>query len=146
MDENAQKLLDVLPPDGEKMSGGNAKEACGLKLSDFKAAKAYLRDNGLVTLGRGRGGSLAAIVGAERPIEAPKLTQGEKLELAREEKASISRAQKERDAVREMALEKAMELYPDADGYQIVVADVNMGKTYIAVWKDKEARVGELYV
>jgi hypothetical protein len=146
MDENALKLLDVLPEDGSKMGGAEVKKLCGLKLSDFKAAKTYLRDNGLVTLGRGRGGSVAAIMGAERPVEAPTLTKGEKIALAHEEKAELTRAQKEREVVREMAKEQANEMYPDADEIQVQVVDVNMGKTYITIWKDKKGKVGELYV
>ena len=146
MEEYSEKLLAILPEDGTKISGGVAKEACGLKRSDYDAAKKELKELGLITLGRGRGGTLSAIVGAERPVEAPKLSPAEKRALAFEEKKELTKAQKERQTVRDMAEEKAAELYPDAEEIQVTVADVDMGKAWITVWTDKEGRVGPLYV
>lgn len=149
MDENAQKLLDALPEDGSKVSGGTILNQLDLSKGEYKKAKAILNEAGMVSLGRGRGGTISRIVGAEPPPEAKKLTRAEVMEIAREEKQALSRDQKMRNQIREAAKKAALKKYPDANidiDKDIQVWNVDLGKCFVTIWDEKEGTVDEFYV
>jgi DNA-binding IscR family transcriptional regulator len=133
--ENAIKVYDALPAPGEKISGGKVKEATGLNTTELKAAKAELKEAGLVTLGQGRGGTIIKVEGQdiERPV---KKTKEEALELAREAKVEKSRAEQARDALRARIIEVGKRMFPDADE---ILPGQYEDRYYVQVWKDKKS-------
>ena len=137
--DNARKVFDALPIDGSKLSGGKVKDRTRLNTTEFTDAKAELKKAGLVVLGRGRGGSLArAATDVELPEAPQKKTNEEALEIAREEKAHLTRQQKEYQAMREHVESVGWGWYPDAD-------DIRPGlyedRYYVEVWRGKTASV-----
>lgn len=138
MDDNAQKILDVLPEDGSKISGGQVLDKVDLSKSEFKKGKEWLRDNGMVELGRGRGGTISRIVGAVAPPEPKKLSKAEVMKIAREERQSKSRIRKQRDRLAEKALKEAEKEFPDATEITIQVWNVDLGMCYAYIWEGKK--------
>lgn len=96
LSDNAKELFDELPEDGTAISGGNLKFALEISDSEFRQAKAELKEAGLVRFGRGRGGSVARLEGAE-VVEIPTPTPEERMAVAREVKVAKSRERRERD-------------------------------------------------
>src|SRR5688572_7094827 len=96
MNEASLELLEALPEDGSKITGGDLREKIDLKRSDFDAAKKELKELGLITLGRGRGGSVSRVVGAEIPEAPKKLSKAEVAEIARQAREEKTRAHKRR--------------------------------------------------
>lgn len=149
MDENAEKVLACLPEDGSSISGGQVLDQFDISKSEFKKGKKWLRENGMVTVGRGRGGTISRVVGAEPPPEAKKLTRAEVMEIAREEKQAISRDQKMRNQIREVAKKAAEEKYPGAAidvNRDIQVWNVDLGRCFVTIWDGKEGIVEDFYV
>lgn len=135
--DNARKLFNALPPEG-KVGGMSIRDRAGLSAHDFRLAKLELRDAGLVELGRGRGGSLGRIDGAELPPEPKKPSVEERLADAREIKAERSKAQRERDALREHVIEVGRRHFPDA---KEIIPGLYGNGWYIEVWDDNGAQV-----
>lgn len=147
MNEYAEKIYNHLKNVG-KVSGGNVKAALDLSDTEYKKGKNELKENGLVELGRGRGGTIQLIEGAEIPEEPKKPSKSDIMKIAREEKQATSNAQKHRDRIRAKALEDAEAEFPDSGEIQIQVADVDSGKVYVTVWNETNERavVKERYV
>ena len=59
MNEVEQQILDLLPENGTRLSGSQVKTSLGIMDHEYKDAKQTLKDQGLVVLGRGRGGTIA---------------------------------------------------------------------------------------
>lgn len=102
MDEVAEKVLDHIKSVG-KTSGGKIQAELDLSEGAYKRAKDELKGAGLVILGRGRGGTIQAIEGAEPPPEPKKLSKAESMAIAREEKLAKSKEQKKRNDIRAKA-------------------------------------------
>ncbi len=119
----AKKILEILPDDGSKVSGGHIRQTLGLSKPDFMAAKQELKGAGMVTLGRGRGGSLSLIIGAEPPQENRKLSKAEVMAAAREVKESNNKEQKVTNHIREVAEHKAKMEFPAAKNIVITMND-----------------------
>lgn len=84
--DNARKLLDALPPDGSSIGGMKARDRIAMTAADFRVAKVELKNAGLVTLGRGRGGSIKRNVEAPVPEPPKKRSMEEQAAIAREGK------------------------------------------------------------
>lgn len=112
----ARKLFNALPADGRTIGGGKVKDRTGINTHDFKKAKDELKKAGLIGLGRGRGGSLFRLEGAELADEAvEEVADADAMAEVREAKLHKSRAQKERDAMEELILAVAKRNHPEAD-------------------------------
>ena len=149
MDEYAEKVLACLPEDGTSISGGQILDQFNISKSEYNKGKKWLRDNGMVKVGRGRGGTISRIVGAEPPPEPKKLTRAEVMEIAREEKQAQSRDQKLRNQMREAAKKAAKKKYPSAEidiDKDIQVFNIDLGKCFVTIWDGKEGLVDEFYV
>lgn len=136
MTDNSQKVFNVLPTDGSKMSGGKIKERLSLSSVDFDAAKKELKEAGLVTLGRGRGGTMSRVEGAEAPEIEIEKTPSDRLEVAREVKRDKSRRQREIDRTKAQVLEVGRRRYPYADELKVGLYN---GEWYVEVWEGREA-------
>lgn len=145
MDEESLKVLEHIKKVG-KTSGGKVQSELGISEGAYKRAKDALKGAGLVTLGRGRGGTIAAVEGATIPEEPKKATKAEVLEMAREEKQAKSRQQKEIELLRNAALEIAKKEHPDADKIEVQVWDIDSGKCYVYPWYGKVAQTHEVYI
>lgn len=104
MNSIKQSVLDAIPNEGDKLSGGEVKKRFGLIDEDWKSIKAELSQQGLVILGRGRGGSVTRS-GQTKPLpvpEKPKRDDSKRLEAL--EKARATRAKnREEEAAKEAA-------------------------------------------
>lgn len=145
MRELAESILEWLPDNGEKISGGNIRDKFSLSRKEWTEVKTYLSDAGVIELGRGRGGTVKKL-DDELPPEPKKLTKEEMAAIAREAKEERSRAQKQRDGIRQSALELGQEKFQDATKIEVQVWNVDTGKCYLTVWKEKEAKIYEVYV
>lgn len=116
--DQAKRVFDLLPQDGSKISGIKVKDKLTLSALDYQKAKDELRAEGLVELGKGRGGTIGRVEGVETPEVVTKKTKEESLEIAREEKAARTKAQRELDAMKETAIAAGKKHFPDADDYR----------------------------
>jgi hypothetical protein len=116
LNDNAQKILDALPEDGNKISGGVLRDSISMGRKDYDEGKAYLREHGLVSVGRGRGGTICRIIGVALPTEPRKRTKAEIAEFAREAKEAKSAANKKtRERIELITKDVAEELDIDKD-------------------------------
>jgi hypothetical protein len=129
-----------------KTSGGKVQSELDISEGAYKQAKDKLKAQGLVTLGRGRGGTIEAIDGAVAPPERKKLSKAEVMEIAREEKEEKRQSKKIVREMREKALEIAEREHPDADKIEIQVWNVNEGRVFVYPWYGKSADTYEVYV
>lgn len=137
MNENAIKLFDALPEDGSKLSGSKLRELTGLSKGEYDAAKKELKDEKVIVLGGGRGGTVGRVEGAK--IERPKkVSRDEALEHAREAKATKTKAQRELDIVKAKVVKLGWKIAPDADE---VYPRLYSGEWYAEIWKDRRATV-----
>jgi hypothetical protein len=134
----ARRVLDILPADGSTLSGGKIKDRLRINTTEFTDAKSELKEAGLVILGRGRGGSLARVEGVEVPEAPQKKTKEESLEIAREEKAAISKVQRELNAMKETAVAAGRKHFPDADDYKPGLSE---DRWYCEIWRNKTANI-----
>lgn len=134
--DNARKLFKALPAEG-KVGGITIREKVGLSMGEFRIAKVELKNAGLIELGKGRGGSLGRVEGAELPPEPKKADPVKRMAHAREAKQELSRAQRERDELREAAIKWGWKNYPEADDIQAGFYD---GSWYVEVWKGRVAK------
>ena len=104
----------------------------------------------MIEVGRGRGGTIARIVGAEAPPEAKKLTKAEIMQIARDERESKSRIQRERDNIANKAEKEARKEFPDASEITIQVWNIDIGMCYAYIWFGKPGnrtgRVKDYYI
>lgn len=117
LSDEAQQILDTLKefPDNSG-TGGEIKEATSMKDHIFKKAKVELKDAEMITLGRGRGGRVTLVEGAEPPAEETKgLTKADHMALAREEKEAKKAKKLQYEAQKKEALEAAKKEFPDLD-------------------------------
>jgi hypothetical protein len=135
LNENARKLFNAIPVDG-KLTGKQAKIKTGLSDVHFTNAKQDLKKNGLIVLGKGRGGTMIRVEGAELPPEEEVKTPEEALEIAREVKKEKGRAQKEQDKIKAAVLAAGERKFPEADK---LVIGLYQGDYYVEVWKDNKA-------
>ena len=136
----AKKLFEALPPSGNKVGGITLQRELEISKTEYRKARAELQEQNLVIVGRGRGGSLARIEGAE-PEE--KATQGQALEYAREAKRAKSREQRELDEQVDIAYKWAKKKLK----YDIRKrSDIHLsyGRIIIAVWKGNQAQMCEI--
>lgn len=140
MDKIAEKVLEYLKTSG-KTSGGVVKDKLGLRDSEYRAAKKVLKEANLVTLGRGRGGTIEAIDGAEPPPEPRKLSKAEIMEGARAEKEAKSKSQKHHDFIKKTGEAVAKKEFPDSET-EVWVIDANREIYHIWVWdENKKAKL-----
>jgi hypothetical protein len=139
LSENARRVFDVLPLDGSTLSGGKIKDRIAINTFEFADAKKELKEAGLVVLGRGRGGSLGRVEGVEAPEVAQKKSKEESLEIAREEKAAKSKAQRELDGMKDACIAAGKRHFPDADEYRPGLSE---DRWYVEVYHEK---VGGIY-
>jgi hypothetical protein len=146
MTDDAEKILAFVKENG-KCSGGTIKDALSLKDSEYRKAKDELSTAGVVTLGRGRGGTMEAIDGATPPPEPKKLSKAEIMAGAREEKEAKSKVQKFHQKIKEYGRQVADKNFPDnKTEVHIIKADINnlWGEFHIWVWgydgDDKKAK------
>ncbi len=137
MTEDALKILELLPEDGSKITGGEILEQIEIGPQSFKNAKRELADLGLVILGRGRGGSVSKVVGAELPVEEPKMSKGEIIALAREAKASKSRESKKTAAIRQYLTTKISKEYDVEEEKVKVFYGPDSPKVVVEIWGKK---------
>jgi hypothetical protein len=140
MNENAQKLFDYLKTSG-KVSGGTAKAELDFKDSEYRKAKEELNNAGVVILGRGRGGTIELVDGAQPPKEPKKLSRAEIMAAAREEKESRSKQKKFHDESKAHGKKIAAKEFPENDTeVHIVKVDYNGGwaEYHIWVWGDNK--------
>ncbi len=135
--QDARKLFNAIPADG-KLTGKQAKIKTNLPDLRFTDAKKELKKAKLITLGRGRGGTMIRVEGAELPAEEEVKTPEESLEIAREVKREKSRAQKESDRIKAAVLAAGEKRYPDADK---LVVGLYQNDYYVEIWKDRKANV-----
>lgn len=135
LSDNAQRVYDHLPEDGEKLGGIAIQRELGLSKLDYQRARDELKTEGLVISGKGRGGTLARIEG--KAPEAKK-SRAEALELAREEKQAKSRAKKELDRQIDLVIE-----YFAREGHTVNRSDISFSdnRPVVAVWEGPEARM-----
>lgn len=136
MDALAQRLIAALPKDGSKISGGTIKDRLGIGTIEYGQAKKELKEEGFVELGKGRGGTIS-LTDKGKTYTPPKVTTlEERLEVAREVKAEKSKAEQERDTMREAIVQIGWQRHPDAD-------DIKPGlyedRYYVEVWKGRQA-------
>lgn len=138
---DARRVFNLLPADGRRLSGIKVKDSLTLGSIEFKKAKRELKAEGLIELGKGRGGTLGRVEGAELP-EAPeeerKPTIEENLAHAREEKAAKSKYQKDLDALKDHVKSVGERRFPEADE---IVPKLYNQQWYCEVWNDKGASV-----
>lgn len=114
MRDISKQILDYLPDDGSKVSGGMVRDALELSKTDFTAAKQELRAAGMIETGRGRGGTLRLIIGATPPAEPKKLSKAEIMAGAREAKEANKQENKKNEAIKENAMAAARKEHPKA--------------------------------
>lgn len=149
LSKEARELLECLPDDGTAISGGNLKWDTEFDTRTFKAAKAELKEAGLVTVGRGRGGTVARIPDA--PVkEALPMPPKEKMAKAREakvakgeERKQESKASQEIQERRDIVTKWAAKHYgvPNED-VTVTFTGHQLEQPIIAVRDDKIERVG----
>ena len=137
LNDNARKLFNAIPAEG-KLTGKQAKIKTGLSDIHFTNAKQDLKNEGLIVLGKGRGGTMIRVEGAELPPEKEKKTAEDHLEVAREVKREKSRAQKESDRIKAAVLAAGKKKFPKADK---LVVGLYQDDYYVEVWKDNKANV-----
>lgn len=137
---DARNIFDRLPEDGTKVGGITIQRDLEISKLVYMTARDELKEEGLVTVGGGRGGSLARVEGAEIPEEKTS-SQAERLEHAREAKQAKSRAKKELDQKIEMVIS-----YFDKEGVTVAREDVSFrdGQPIAAVW-EKNGRKARMY-
>lgn len=140
MNEVAQQMLDLLPKNGNTLSGGQIKAELGLSPSEFKAVKSELKGAGLISCGRGRGGTIRLVLGAEAPKEAPKITPQERAQFAREARSSQSKERKRRDRIYELVTNWANGQFEcEKVEVQIWRDSSDWAECYVYVWNNKVA-------
>lgn len=137
MDAVATTLLEGLPKDGSKVSGGTIRDRLNLSTIEYGQAKKQLKEEGLVELGRGRGGTIRLTEKGQGFEPPKKKTKEESLEIAREEKQARTRDQREWDALRERAEQVGWERHPDADRIE---PHFYAGDWYVEVWSHQGHR------
>jgi uncharacterized protein YicC (UPF0701 family) len=145
LEDVSEEVLEYVKSVG-KTSGGKVQAALKISEGAYKQAKEKLNRQGLVRLGRGRGGTIEAIDGAVAPPEPKKLSQAEVMEIAREEKASKSRLEKEIAAITKKALEVAEKEHPEADKIDVQVWNIDLGEVYVYPWYGKSAQTYRVFV
>lgn len=144
MTDDAKKVLELINKDGSKTLGSYLRESSGLGPESFKKAKYELRELGLVELGRGRGGSVSLIVGAKIPEEPHKMSQGEKLAIAREVKVNNSRQKLKNEKITNYLATKLSEELGVKEERLNVLYGPGSSKNYVEVW-DKNRRNAKVY-
>lgn len=143
MNPEAQKVFEYLEGKG-KVSGGTVKADLDLKDSEWRKVKDELKEAGVVTTGRGRGGTITRIDGAEPPAEATKkLSKTEIMAAAREEKVAKSKVMKFHQEIKEYGEKIAAEKFPEnRTEVHVIRADYNSywGEFHIWVWDGKKAK------
>lgn len=139
LSKEARQLYDCLPEDGTAISGGNLKWETEFDTKTYKAAKAELKEAGLVTLGRGRGGSVARIAEVKvEEVAPPPPSKEELLAHAREVKETKTRQQRESEALREHVEDIGRRNFPDA---KEIRAGRYANSWYVEVWNGKGASI-----
>ena len=82
LSELAQKLLQLIPPDGSFIGNTSLSRKSGLG-DDYWKVRTELEEAGLITLGRGRGGSVALQLSAATPVTT--VQPGQEKNLVNEE-------------------------------------------------------------
>lgn len=146
MNEITARVFNYLKDSGldVKLSGGTVKDALGLKDSEYRAAKSELKEAGVVTLGRGRGGTISLVEDAEPPAEPKKLSKAEIMAGAREEKEAKGKQEKFHARVFEYGRKVAEDKFPDnKTEVHIVKADHQNGwaEFHVWVWSGRKAKV-----
>lgn len=143
--DNAKIIFDLLPDDGEALTGNQIKEQIEFGAESFKNAKKELKEAGCVTLGRGRGGSVKKIVGAELPKAAPKLSRSELMAAAREEKVAKSKQQKQIDETKKLVEDiVSKELNIETERIKVFPKFPHMTSATVEVW-DEEQKTAQIY-
>lgn len=140
-----EKIFRYLKQVGGKASGGQVREALDLRRTEFDSAKQELKEAGTIILGRGRGGTITLVDGAEAPKEKPKKSKADIARGASESRQANIRIRAERDKIANKALEIAEKEFPDADKLEVQVW-TDWGKCYVTVWEGKKANVYSLTV
>lgn len=135
LSSTALKVLEALPAESS-VSGGKLKDRLRLSSLEFKAAKDELREAGLVTLGRGRGGTVTRI--PDKEYEPPvKVAPVERMAIAREVKQAKSRERQEMDTLREHVTNIGKKRHPDADEIKAIWSGYH--GWYVEVWRGSSA-------
>lgn len=129
-----------------KTSGGKVQYELSISEGAYKQAKDKLKGQGLVGTGRGRGGTIWAIDGAEPPPEPKKITKEERIAFAREEKEAKRGLAKQIANLEQAAREIAEAEHPDADKIEVQVWNVDQGRVFVYPWYGKSAQTHEVYV
>lgn len=140
MNQYAKEIFEALPKDGSKITGGDLRAKISLSRSQYDEGKAWLKEHGLITLGRGRGGSVALIKGAELPEEPKKLSKAEVMKFAREEKEEKSRMHKRHREIHDAAMKLAEENFSDAEKIYVQVWNPDIGECYVYPFYDGTAQ------
>ena len=76
MIEAAERIFELLPKNGLRLSGSQVKATLDLSDEEYKEAKAELKANGLVILGRGRSGTIAVTeIDPDAPDSLPEIAK-----------------------------------------------------------------------
>lgn len=136
LSDNAQKVWDRLSEDGEKVGGITLQRELDLTKVEYMRARDELKEENLVEVGGGRGGSLARREGAEIKTGPSKQ---EIMAMAREAKVAKNQDRKERNAT----IEKIVNYCHKAGYPQVETKDVSFseGRPIIAIWDGPGAQM-----
>jgi hypothetical protein len=131
LSEVASKVFEALPDDGSPVSGIRLKGELEIGSAALREAKQELQEHKLITLGRGRGGTVLRVPGAEPPADT-RLSKSEIMANAREAKQTKQRAERELDEIKARVVAVGKSRHPDADE---IVPGLFEGRWYCEVWE-----------